>query len=137
MLSTALGNGAADERHLELDVESGLARHRGEFVDLSQAGVRHAPVVRVTKHPEDGPHLVQRLGARLLDRHQRLARPFRPLVEQVRGDAGLHVDDGDGVGDGVVDLARDPEPLGVDPRTRLLLPGPFRLLGPAPALRLR
>ncbi len=60
---------------------------------------------------------------------QRLARPFRPLVEHVRGDAGLDVDDGDGVGDGVVDLARDPEPFGVDPRPRLLLPGPFGLLG--------
>src|SRR2546423_1682971 len=83
--------------HLELDVESGLARHRGERVDLSQAGVRRPPVVRVAKHAEDGPHLVQRLGAGLLDRHERLAHPFRALAELVRGDAGLHVDDGDGV----------------------------------------
>src|SRR6266536_1944684 len=115
--------------HLEFDIEAGLARHRRELVDLCQSGLRHPPVARVTKHSEDRPHLVQRLGAGLLDRQQRPARPFRLLVEQVRGDAGLYVDDRDGVGDGVVYLARDPQALGVDPRTRLLLPGPFRLPG--------
>jgi hypothetical protein len=73
-----------------------------------------ALVVR-PEHPEDGPHLVERLGAGLFDRLQRLACPVRPLVERVRGDTGLDVDDGDGVRDGVVDLPCDPEPLGVDP----------------------
>jgi hypothetical protein len=92
---------------------------RGEFIDLLQTGVRDAPVVGATEHPEDGPHLTQRLRARLLDGYQRLPRPLRPLVEHVRGDTGLDVDDRDGVRDGVVDLTRDPKPFGVDPCTGL------------------
>ena len=111
------------------DVESGVARLGGELVDLSQAGLRHAAVAVVTEYPEDGAHLPQRPGTGLLDGLQRFACLFRSLVEHVRGDPGLDVDDRDGVRDRVVDLARDAEPFGVDPRPRLLLAGPFRQLG--------
>ena len=62
------------------------------------------------------------------------ARLLGPLVEHVRGDAGLHVDHGDGVRDGVVHLAGDAQPFGVDPAPGLLLAG---ALGPLrPLLRL-
>jgi hypothetical protein len=56
------------------------------------------------------------------------------LSSTCAGDPGLHVDDGDGVGDGVVDLPGDPQPLGVHPPPRLRLPGLLGPLGPLQGL---
>jgi len=105
-----------------------ISNHR--LVELTDARVRRSAVLVVAEYAEDGPHLLQCLGTRPLDRLQRLARPLRALVQDVRGDAGLHVDDSDRVRDGVVHLASDPQPFRVDPGTRLLLAGPFGQFGP-------
>src|SRR4030095_2345028 len=48
---------------------------------------------------------------------------------------GVAADHPDGVGDHVVQLPGDPQPLLVDPAAGLLLPGPLGPLGPAPPLR--
>ncbi len=106
--------------NLERDVKAGIASLDGEFVDLPEAGLWDRLIVAVPEDPEDGSHLLQRLGAGLLDGLEGLARPFGSLVEDVRSDTGLDVDDCDGVGDGVVDLAGDPEPFLVHPRPGLL-----------------
>ena len=51
-------------------------------------------------------------------------------VEQVRADAGLHVDRDHRVRDHVVHVAGDPQPLLADPAQRLLLAGALGRLGP-------
>jgi hypothetical protein len=119
--------------HLELDVEPGLARQPHQLLDLVEAWGWRPPVVAgVAQHPQGGTQLAQRPGAGLLDHQQRLARLLGSLVQHVGGDTCLDVDDGDGVGDGVVDLPGDPKPLGVHPPPRLLLLG---LFGPLRALQ--
>ena len=91
--------------------------------------MRDAAVVVVAQDPEDGPHLLEHLGAGLLDGSKGLTCLFRSLVENVCGDAGLDVDDGDRVRDGVVDLACDPEPFLVDAGAGFFLASSFGQLG--------
>jgi hypothetical protein len=116
---------------LDLHVQAGLAGHRGQLLQPPQPGRGGGPVlVGVAQHPQGRPQLVRGPGAGLLDRDQGLAGLPGSPVEHVGRDPGLHVDDGDGMGHGVVDLAGDPQPLGVDPPPRLLLPGPLGPPGP-------
>ena len=53
-----------------------------------------------------------------------------PAVDDVRGRARLHVDRRHGVGDAVVQVMRDPEPILGDAATGLLLAGALEVAGP-------
>jgi len=68
-------------------------------------------------------NLPQRLGARRLDRRQRLAGLFGLAVHQMQPDPGLDVDQRDVVRDDVVQLAGDPQPLVGRVAQQLLLAG--------------
>ena len=106
---------------------------RGQLVEPVQAE-RRLPGRRLllgAQHAEHRADLAQRLGARRLDRGQRLAGLLRPVVHQVQPHPGLHVDQRQVVAEHVVQLAGDPQPfLGRLPALLLLAaPGPAR---PAP-----
>ncbi len=66
--------------------------------------------------------------ARRFDRCQRVAGMAGIAVEQVRRDAGLHIDRGECVRDDVVQFTRDPQPLLLGTALCFLLAGPFRQL---------
>ena len=82
------------------------------------------------QHAEGQPELVERVLARGLDRDER----GRGLVRMGRGDvrarAGLDVDRGEAVGDDVVQVPGDAQPLLGHEPARLLLAGFLQVLGP-------
>jgi len=81
----------------------------------------------VAQDAVDAAELVEDRRAGLLDVLQCRAGRFRPGVEKVARDPGLHADDGDMVRDDVVQLPSDPQPLLGDAAARLLVPA---ALGP-------
>ena len=78
------------------------------------------PVVAAPQHVEHRAQLAERLLAGVLDGGERRAGLLGLLVQQVQGDAGLHVDERDVVGEHVVQLAGDAQPLLAGPAARLL-----------------
>ena len=84
------------------------------------------PVVRLSEHPDQTPHLGQRLCPGRLDGIERLERSVRVAPQSLAGAPRLQHDDADRVGDGVMQLASDPRPLVGDRRPRLLDPGGFQ-----------
>ena len=78
-------------------------------------------LVVVTQEPEEAPHLRQCLGACPLDRIEGIPRLFRLGTEHAPAAARLDNDDRDGVGNDIVQLARDPPPLLGDRREGVLL----------------
>ena len=122
-----------------LDLHPGPGRLGDQGVQLGQAGRRGqrgpaAVAVALAQHPEHGVQLAQGLVAGLADRGQGVGRLVGPALQQVGGDPGLDADHPDGVGDHVVQLPGDPQPLLVDPAAGLLLPGPLGPLGPVAQL---
>jgi hypothetical protein len=94
----------------------GQARGPGpghEVVDVGEArgGSEGRPVVAVAEHVEHRAQLLQLLLARLLDGGQRRPGLLGMLVEEMEGDVGLDVDEGDVVGEHVVELPGDAQPL--------------------------
>ena len=93
-------------------------------------GLAGRGVVRA-QHAERRPQLGERLAAGVLDGEQGVAGVVGPLVQHVGADPRLHRDARQGVGDRVVQVAGDPQPLLGDPAAGLLLarlrqvPGPF------------
>lgn len=71
-----------------------------------------------------------RLTTGLQDRQQGRRHLFAPFAGHVDGDFGLHLDDRDLVGERIVQLPRDVQPLLVGAAPRGLLPGPLRFLRP-------
>jgi hypothetical protein len=125
------------QRHPDLDPGPGRLGDQG--VQLGQAGRRGegglaGVAVALAEHAQHGVQLTQGLVAGLADRGQRLGGLVGPAVQQVGGDPGLDADHPDGVGDHVVQLPGDPQPLLVDPAPGLLLPGPLGPLGPVAQL---
>jgi hypothetical protein len=76
---------------------------------------------RAAQDAERGPDLGGRVPRPLADGPQRRPRLLRIGGQDVAGDAGLDVDDGDRVGEDVVQLAGDPQPLLLDPALRFPL----------------
>jgi hypothetical protein len=116
--------------HLELDVQPGLTRHADQLLDLAQPGVG----ARRSSASRSIPRVARNLlSARALvcSIVTSASCLLGSLVQHMGGDPCLDVDDGDGVGDGVMDLPGDAQPLGVHPPPRLLLlPGPLGPLRP-------
>ena len=90
-------------------------------------------VVAAAQHVERGAQLVERVAAGLLDVGQRRPGLLGLLVEQVQGHAGLHVDQRDVVGQHVVQLLGQPQPLLAEPAPLLVLGGLGQLGRPLPA----
>jgi hypothetical protein len=105
------------------------ARVRGQLVETFQAerGLPRRRLFLRPQHAEDRADLAQRLGARGLDRGERLPRLLRAVVHEVQADAGLDIDQRQVVPEHVVQLAGDAQPfLGRLPAFLLLAgPGPL------------
>jgi hypothetical protein len=82
-------------------------------------------LVALTEHVEHRPQLAQGVVGGLLDGRKGAAGLARLLVHQVQGHAGLDVDQGDVVGEHVVQLAGDAHALLAGPPPVLLGPGPL------------
>lgn len=103
-----------------------------EFVQPVQArALRHH--IR-TQDLQRRAQLTHRLAARLLDGQQRGGHLVTALAREMHGNARLELDDRDGVGEGVVQLAGDPQPFLARPAQRGLLTRAFGLA--CPLLRL-
>ena len=83
-----------------------------------------APGVRRAgpQHVEGRTQLPGGVAARLLDGEERLGHLLAALAGQVNGHAGLHLDRRDAVGERVVQLPGDPQPLVAGPAPGRLLP---------------
>ena len=114
-----------------------LAGRVDQAVELTQPGRWFAwfDLIGLSQNPEDAAQLAQRVLARRLDRPQRLGGVLGALMQHMSGDPGLHVDRRDAVCEHVVELARDPQSLGVDLATCLLLARPLSLRRPTPRSR--
>ena len=108
-------------------LQAGRAGPGDQAVQLGQAGGRgpRRRLVALAEHVEHRPQLPKGVVAGLLDGHQGGAGLARLLVHQVQGHAGLHVDQGDVVGEHVVQLAGDAHALLAGPPPGLLGPGPL------------
>ena len=69
-------------------------------------------LVALAQHADEAAHLDERLAACRVDRGQRLARRGLLALEHALGRLRLHDHDAEAVRDDVVQLARDPGPLG-------------------------
>ena len=78
-------------------------------------------VVGSTHHAEDGAELVEHVAGAEADLRERGLGAVGVVAQEVVGDARLHVDHGDVVGDHVVELAGDPQALLGDLAAGLLL----------------
>src|SRR5215216_7140082 len=121
------------------DLHPGPGRLDDQGVQLGQAGRRGqrrpaGVAVALAEHAQHGVQLPEGLVAGLADGGQRVGGLVGPAVQQVGRDPGLDADHPDGVGDHVVQLPGDAQPLLVDPAAGLLLPGPLGPLGPVPQL---
>ena len=93
---------------------------------LVARGVRHVG----PQHVEGGAQLAGGVAARLLDGEERIGHRLAALAGQVNGHAGLHLDHRDAVGERVVQLPGDPQPLVAGPAAGRLLPRALGLGGP-------
>jgi hypothetical protein len=113
----------------DLDPHPGPGHLGGQGLDLGQAGRRgqaaDGPIL-LAEHAQQPPHLDQGLAAGRLHRDQRLARLLGLAVEHVDPDPGLH-GDAHAVGDHVMELAGDPQPLLGDRPAGQLLAGLLQL----------
>ena len=109
------------------DLQAGRAGPRDQAVQLGQAGGGGPGrrLVALAEHVQDRAELPQCVVGGLLDGLQGAAGLARLLVHQVQGHAGLDVDQGDVVGEHVVQLAGDAHALLAGPPLRLLGPGPL------------
>ena len=107
--------------------EPGRARARHQAVQLAEAAA--VAVLLAAQHAERRAQFPRGVRARLLDRQQRGRHLLAALAGQVHRHAGLNADDGDAVGQGIVQLTGDPQPLFHRPAPGDFVPGPLRLLG--------
>ncbi len=115
--------------------QAGAAEGVGQLLQAAQARRGFGGglgVAALAEQADGGAEFVERAAAGLADVREGLLGLVGPLVHDVRGDTGLHVHQGDVVGDDVVQIAGDPQPLLGDPAAGLLLPGAFGALGPVP-----
>ncbi len=120
-------------RHL--DREPCVAEGAGEFVETAEAGSGFGGglgVVGLAEQAHGGAQLVERRTAGLADVGEGLLGLVGPLVHDVRRDPGLHVDQRDVVGDHVVQIAGDAQPLLGDAAAGLLLTGALGAFGALP-----
>ncbi len=114
----------------DLDAQSGAAERPGEFVEAVQAGGGlggRLGVAGLAQQSDGGAQFLQRGAAGPAHMGEGLLGLVGPLVHDVGGDPGLHVDQGDVVGDHVVQIAGDAQAFLGDPAAGLLLAG---ALGP-------
>ena len=101
--------------HGQLDGEAGGAELVDQPGDVAQPGAGRELAARLVaprrSTPEQPAHLDQRRAGGGLDAAQRAPRALRPAVDDVVGHAGLDGDHAHRVGDHVVQLAGDPQPL--------------------------
>src|SRR5579863_2856782 len=112
--------------------QAGRARPGHQAVQLAEAAavtVLAAAVVLAAEHAERGAQLPGGVRARFLDGQQRGRDVLAALARQVHGHAGLDLDHGDAVGQGVVQLAGDAQPFLDRPAPGGLVPGPLRFVG--------
>lgn len=111
---------------LDGDGQSGARRLFDEFGEPVESGGRGpGGVSGGAQGVEHLTHLAQRLLAGRLDGGQRRTRLLRIGVQQRESHARLDVDDGDAVGQDVMEFARHPQPFLIGPA--LLRRLPFRL----------
>ena len=77
----------------------------------ARGGAPGRPLVDLAQDPEHRTDLTERLGGRVVDHRQRGPSLLGSLVEQVQRHPGLHVDQRDVVGQHVVQVTGDPQPL--------------------------
>ncbi|GAA3237334.1 hypothetical protein GCM10020256_56700 [Streptomyces thermocoprophilus] len=116
----------------DLDGQAGAAEGAGEFVEAVQAGGGFGGclgVAGLAQQSDGGAEFVERGAAGLADVGEGLLGLVGPLVHDVGGDTGLHIDEGDVVGDDVVQVAGDAQTFLGDAAAGLLLAGAFGALG--------
>ncbi|ARX87504.1 hypothetical protein SMD44_06985 [Streptomyces alboflavus] len=116
------GQGPLAPGHRQLDGQPGRARALDE-----QGGAAGGPVG--AQDLQGGAQLPHGLAAGLLDGEQRGRHLLAALARQVDGDSRLELDDGDLVGEGVVQFTGDAQALLAGPAQRHLLTGPLGLQG--------
>lgn len=119
----------------QLDGEPGVAEGVDQAAEDGEPGGRLGGglgVAGLAQQPDGGPQLVERGATGLAYVRERLLGLVRALVHDMGGHPGLDVDQGDVVGDDVVQVAGDAQPLLGDPAAGLLLAGALRPLGPFP-----
>src|SRR5690606_3714642 len=129
------GQGGVPDVAGHLHVQPGAAEGAREFVQAVQAGRglgRCLGVPGLAEQADGGAQLVQGGAAGLADVGEGLLGLVGPLVHDVGGDPGLDVDQGDVVGDDVVQVAGDAQAFLGDPAAGLLLAGAFGTLGAFP-----
>ena len=94
----------------DLDRQPGCGQRRRELVDAGQARLRRERELLVVapEHPEEPPHLGQRLLTRVLDRIEGRPRLVRGMREHPSAAPGLEHHHADPVCDDVVELPGDP-----------------------------
>ena len=108
------------------EVETGIPRALDEVVERGEAGGRvpRRRAVTLAQHLDQRAQLDQRLLARALDDDERLVDLLGVGAAQVEGDRRLHVDERHVVGDDVVQLLGDAQPVLPGPAAALLGEGP-------------
>ncbi len=118
-----------------LDGEPRVAEGVDQLAEDGEAGCGFGGrlgVALLAQEADGDPQLVERGAAGVAYVGERLLGLVGTLVHDVGGDPGLHVDQGDVVGDDVVEVPGDPQPLLGDPAAGLLLPRTFGPLGAFP-----
>jgi hypothetical protein len=108
--------------------QPGRLRPRDQAVQVGQAGGGRPagrPLLALAEHVQHRPQLLDGVVGGLLDGRQGAAGLARLLVHQVQGHPGLDVDQGDVVGEHVVELTGDPHALLAGAPPGLLGPGPL------------
>ena len=111
------GGQVGDRRGPHRDRDPRLAQPVGERLEVGQrgGGGERRAARRIAQHVQGAAQVAERVATGLLDRAQRGMGLGGVAIDQVRSDAGLHVDRGHRVSDGVMDLVRDRQPLGGHP----------------------
>ena len=108
----------------EVDGQLALRGLRDEVAELGEAGLGGEVVglAGAAQEPEQTVQLDDRLAAGRFDRAERRRRLVRLAFHHPPGRAGLHAHHADVVGDDVVQLAGDADPLGEHGLAGVLLP---------------
>lgn len=116
----------------DLHRQAGAAEGTGQLFQEAEPGGGFGGRLRVAglaEQADGGAQLVERAAAGLADMGEGLLGLVGALVHDMGGDTGLHIDQGDVVGDHVVQVAGDAQALLGDPAAGLLLPGALGAVG--------
>ena len=107
-----------------LDGQTGAAAAINKLVEAIEAALRR---LGIAQHLKSRPQFAHRVGAGRLDRLQRGRHRLAALASEMDRDAGLHLDEGDAVGQRVVQFAGDAQTFRIGAAPSRLLAGRLRV----------